>query len=72
MAQTADIFGGTYSPAGASTSAHADGSVTTTVAPAGSLRFELVDKTGLSLSDYIDVRIADARQGDDTYLGGLG
>lgn len=72
MAQTAAIFGGTYIPAGTSVSSHANGSVSAAPAGGGALRLELVNRTGVNILDYIDVRIADSRQADDNYVGGLG
>ncbi|GGD33064.1 hypothetical protein GCM10010915_11810 [Microbacterium faecale] len=71
MAQTAQILGGTYIPSGASQ--HAAGSVSpASSGRAGALRLELVNRTGMNILDYVDIRIADSKQGDDDYLGGLG
>lgn len=72
MAETARILGGTYIPSGAFVTAHANGSVSAAPSSAGVMRLEVVDKTGGSLMDWLEIRIAEARQGDDSYLGGLG
>jgi len=71
MAETAAILGGTYIPSGASH--HAAGSVSAGTPAAARLpRLEVVNRTGVNILDYIDIRVEGSRQSDDDYLGGQG